>query len=135
MRWTRVLCVWLGIVVAESVHGVLRQIFLVPRIGDLAARQWGVLTGSLIILVVAVASDRWIGAHSTGDRLRVGALWTVLILCFEVGLGRALGSSWDRILSDYDLTRGGYMLLGLLVLLLSPVLAGAIKARLGQPTH
>lgn len=131
MRWTRVLLAWLAIIIAESVHGVLRQVILVPRIGDLPARQWGVLTGSLIIFAIALAIVRWMGAQTISDRLRVGGVWTVLIVGFEVGLGRALDLSWDRIVSDYDVTRGGFMLLGLLFLLLSPVLAGAIMVRPG----
>jgi hypothetical protein len=129
MRWTRVLLAWLAIVLAESIHGALRQAFLVPRIGDLPARQWGVLTGSLIILAIALATVRWIGAQTFADRLRVGAVWTALIVCFEIGLGRALGMSWDRILSDYDFTRGGFMGFGLLFLFFSPVLADFILAR------
>jgi len=39
--WPRALAVWLLIVVAESIHGTLRQLFLAPLIGDLPAWQWG----------------------------------------------------------------------------------------------
>ncbi len=124
---------WMGIVVAESLHGALRQAFLVPRIGDLPARQWGVLTGSLIILAIAVATARWIGAGTVGERLRIGAVWTLLILAFECGLGRALGFSWERIVSDYDLRQGGFMLFGLLFLFLSPTLAAWLREHIGRP--
>ena len=43
----------------------------------------------------------------------VGALWVALTLTFEILLGRAIGASWDRILSDYNPARGGFMLAGL----------------------
>ncbi|MBL8514954.1 MAG: hypothetical protein JNJ55_13260 [Betaproteobacteria bacterium] len=133
MRWSRVLLTWLAIVLAESIHGVLRQAFLVPRIGDLPARQWGVLIGSLIILAIALTTARWIGANSFSKRLRIGAVWVLLIVVFEITLGRAMGMSWGRILSDYDVARGGFMAFGLLFLLFSPVLAGAIRARWATP--
>ena len=53
MSWIRALLAWLLIVVAESIHGAARQLFLAPAIGDLPARQVGVLTGSVIILAIA----------------------------------------------------------------------------------
>jgi hypothetical protein len=62
----------------------------------------------------------------------VGVLWVALTLAFEVSLGRlVLGYSWDRVLEDYDPTRGGFLSLGMLVLLLSPQIAA--KARGSRP--
>jgi len=47
----------------------------------------------------------------------------VLTLVLEIGLGRLVfGFPWERILSDYDLPRGGLMPLGLLVMALAPLL-------------
>jgi hypothetical protein len=34
----RSIAVWLVIIVVESIHGTLRELFLAPRIGDLPAR-------------------------------------------------------------------------------------------------
>lgn len=33
-------------ILAESVHGTIRQLFIAPAIGDLPARQFGVFIGS-----------------------------------------------------------------------------------------
>ena len=53
--------------------------------------------------------------------LLVGAAWVLLTISFEIVLGRMLmGLSWARIWSDYDVTRGGLMPLGLLVMLAAP---------------
>jgi len=119
--------VWMVIAVAETVHGVLRNRFLVPVVGQHRAGQIGVIVGSLIILVVAWLSIRWIGAGRKAQLLGVGGLWLVLMLAFEVGLGRALGISWDRIVSAYDLTQGGLMLIGMGVLFLAPLLAARLR--------
>ena len=54
--WPRAFAVWLLIVVAESVHGTLRQLVLAPLIGDLPARQWGVLLAPLP-LAIEMGSD------------------------------------------------------------------------------
>ena len=130
MNWARALAVWLLIVVAESIHGTVRQLFIAPAIGDLPARQIGVATGSVIIFVIAWVCIRWIGAGSFSQQICVGLLWIVLISIFEFGLGMALGYTKERLLLDYDLAKGGYMGFGLLFMLFAPVLAA--KARGGN---
>jgi hypothetical protein len=127
MSWSRALISWFLIVVAESIHGTVRQLFIAPAIGDLPARQIGVVIGSAIIFAIAWACIRWIGSKSFGQQICVGLLWIVLISIFEFGLGMALGYTRERMLSDYDLTKGGYMSLGLLFMLFAPALAA--KAR------
>lgn len=49
----RSLIVWLLIIVAEIVHGILRAIALVPALGEFRSNQIGVFTGSAIILVIS----------------------------------------------------------------------------------
>jgi len=53
-------------------------------------------------------------------QLVIGGAWVVLTVTFEILLGRAIGASWDRIFSDYNPARGGFMLAGLAVLFLAP---------------
>jgi hypothetical protein len=129
MSLRRALAVWLLIVVLESVSGTLRELVLAPAVGDLRARQVGVAVGSLLVLAVAWSTVRWIGCRTLAGQLGVGGLWVVLTVAFEVGLGLALGRSVERLLADYDPTQGGFLGLGLLVMLLAPLLA----ARLREP--
>jgi hypothetical protein len=130
MGW-RAVAVWLLIIAVESVHGTIRQLFVAPAIGDLPARQLGVATGSLLILAVAWLTARWLGATTVRAQLEVGALWVVLTILFEAGLGRVLGLSWARLLADYDPGQGGLMGLGLVVLLLSPAVGARLCGRSG----
>ena len=127
MSWPKALAVWLLIVLAESVHGIIRQIFITPVIGDLPARQLGVLFGSAIIFAIALICIRWIGARSLAEQLGVGLVWVVLIVMFEFGLGAALGYSKARMLSDYNPADGGFMGFGLLFMLLAPWLAAKVR--------
>lgn len=127
MSWPRALATWLLIVVAESIHGTIRQIFIVPVIGDLPARQAGVLIGSAIIFAIAWMCIRWIGARTFGEQLEVGLLWVVLIVIFEFSLGTALGYTHERMLADYRLEEGGFMGLGLLFMLFAPALAARTR--------
>lgn len=125
---SRAFLIWLLIIAAETVHGILRTAFLAPRMGDFAARQFAVFTGSLLIFLIAVLTVRWIRANTRGQWLIVGLMWVGLTVLFEIVLGKAiLGLSWERIFEDYDVTRGGLLGFGLLIMLLSPLLAAKVR--------
>ena len=127
MSWLKALAVWLLIVIAESIHGIIRQLFVAPVIGDMPARQVGVLIGSAIIFAIAWACIRWIGAKSFPEQFKVGLLWVVLIAIFEFSLGTLLGYSQERMLSDYNMAEGGFMVFGLLFMLFAPALAARVR--------
>jgi hypothetical protein len=124
----RGIAVWLVLISAEIVHGIARGILLRPYVGDLRARQIGVFSGSVIFFAIALAFVRWIGATRASQLVRVGALWLVLTTVFEVCFGRfVLGYSWERIRSDYDPSEGGLLPVGLVLLALSPYVAGKVR--------
>ena len=127
MNLSKAIAVWILIVIAESIHGTIRQLFIAPMIGDMLSRQVGVFVGSAIILLISWLSARWLGAKTLKNQLQVGALWVVLIVVFEVGLGTAFGYTRERILSDYNLAQGGLMGLGLLFMLLAPALGAKLR--------
>jgi hypothetical protein len=129
MVFLRAFLVWLVIISAETVHGILRGVLLVPVAGDLPARQIGVPIGSLLMFGVACLFIRWIAAPTKPQLLVVGLLWVALRVLFEIGLGRLiLGLPWGRIAEDYDLRRGGFLAFGLLFMAVSPLLAARIRA-------
>src|SRR5688500_18402346 len=111
--WTRAALVWILIMLAETGHGVVRELFIAPVIGGLRARQLGVLVGCAIIFIIAWLTARWMKATTLRQQLTTGAFWVALTLAFEFSLGRATGMGWGRILSDYNPARGGLMLAGL----------------------
>ncbi len=117
----RGLIVWFLIILAESVHGVLRTMLLEPLIGDLSARQIGVVIGTAMILAITFMFVRWLKGNSGRQFLLIGLMWVVLTVGFEILLGRYVMSlSWERISSDYDVANGGLMLFGLLAMLFAP---------------
>ncbi len=128
MFLVRVFLVWLLIIFAESVHGTLRQLFLAPLVGDLTARRIAFFVGLGLIFAIALLTIRWIAAPSRRALVAAGAVWTVLTALFEIALGRlVMDLSWERIGEDYDITRGGLMGLGLLILLFVPMLAARLR--------
>jgi hypothetical protein len=128
--------IWLLLIAVESVHGVVRRLVLEPQIGDLAARQLSVFTGAVIIVLLLWLTLPWLGPQSDRRWWELGLLWLTLTLAFEITLGRAAGMSWDRIASDFDPRRGGFLALGMIVILVAPrVLADRRGLRSGRGTR
>jgi hypothetical protein len=127
MRWPRALQTWLLMMLAETAHGILRRAVLIPWLGPAWARQLAVPVGSLLVLTIAWVAVPRLGAQRLGQQLRLGAAWVGLTLVFELGLGAALGLSRERLLADYIPAQGGWMGLGLLVMLLAPALVARCR--------
>lgn len=124
--------VWLVIIVAESLHGTARELWLKPLVGEFRARQIAFFSGMALILIVALLFVRWLRTESKQQLLHVGLLWAVLTLIFEFSLGLfVLGYSWQRMWEDYNLLRGGLMGLGLVWLIFVPQLAAKLRKVVG----
>lgn len=124
----RVFLVWLLIIFVETVHGTLRQVFIAPAIGDFRARQIAVFTGIVLIFAVACFFIGWIRAENAKRLLAVGLMWAGLTLIFEFGLGFfVFGFSSERMLEDYDVSRGGLMIFGILFMIFAPLLAAKLR--------
>lgn len=121
---------WGIIILAESIHGTVREIWVKPLVGDFRARQIAFFTGMALILLIAWLFVRWLCAESYSQLWQIGCLWMLLTLAFEFTLGLfVLGYSWERMWEDYNLERGGLMGLGLLWLLCAPILAARLRSQ------
>ena len=128
----RILCrgitVWLLLVIAESINGILREIFLVPVLGAVQARQVSFLTALVLISAITLMSIRWIGAVTTIQLLLIGIMWAGLMLSFEWALGKfVLGVSFEKFAAEYDPRQGGMMAIGMLFLIFIPLIAYRIR--------
>ena len=127
MPWRRAIAVWVLIAVAESIHGVIRQLFIAPVIGDLPARQVGVFVGSVLIPFIAYLTARWLDAKILKKQLQIGAVWVVLMLIFEFSLGAVLGVTRTQMLADYNPAQGGLMGFGFAFLFFAPAIAAKFR--------
>jgi hypothetical protein len=123
--WGRAFAVWLLIAAAETLHGIVRGLLVVPAIGEAAAQRVGFAVGCLIVLGAAWLTSRWLGAATRALQWRAGGLWLLLMLGFEVAVGRLRGFGWPRIAAEFDPAQGGLMLFGLLLMLFAPMLGAA----------
>jgi hypothetical protein len=135
MIFLKGLAVWCVIILAETLHGTIRTLWLAPTIGDLPARQVSFFTGVVLILTIATLFIQWLHA-SYFQLFAVGVLWATLTLLFEIGLGRLiLDYSWEHIWADYNLFQGGLMTFGLVVLIFAPLIATKLRGQLSKATR
>jgi hypothetical protein len=91
--------------------GIVRELWVVPLIGDLRGHQAGTLvvtSAFLAVIWMFVARMR----PSSSEALAIGAGWVLCAIAFEFGFGHYVdGLSWNRLLSDYDLSEGRLLLL------------------------
>lgn len=91
--------------------GIARERWLVPRLGELGGHQVGTLLVAVVCLVVVEMFV--VRQHLTPrEALVIGLTWVLAAIAFEFGFGRYVdGLSWQRLLADYDLSRGRLLLL------------------------
>lgn len=116
----RAFVIWVLIAAAEVAHGILRVKLLNRRVGDRRARQIAVFTGSALIVLIAWILTPWLGASTASQCFWIGFMWFVLMLAFELWLGRLFGFSWKRLAADFDLRKGGLLSIGMAVLWIAP---------------
>ena len=101
--WFRAVGLWFLLMTAETLQALWRVKVLSLCIGDEFARDVGVFTGSLIILLITFACIGCIPTHDARTLLRVGTTWVVLTSGHETALGRfVFDRSWSETASDFD---------------------------------
>lgn len=125
----KALIVFLLIALAETANGIVRIRFLSRRLGNRRARVVSLLTGCILILFITLLTLPWIGPATAGEAVHIGVLWLVLMLAYDVGIGRwVFGMRWNKILADFDLRRGNYLALGMAWIFLAPLFVWLLVA-------
>ena len=133
--WLRALGLWFLLMAAETLQGLWCVKVLTVWLPGTKLCDFGVFTGSLIILLIAFVCLDWIPARDAPTLLLVGSTWAVLTIAYELLLGRlAFDRSWNEIAADFDLFHGSLLPLGLIALLFAPLLAARLRGRVGWST-
>lgn len=127
MIW-RAIAIWLVLMILAIVNGGVRDAVVTPRTGEHAGHVIATVVLSAIILLVARGAIGWIRPGDRRGALAVGATWLGLTLAFEFLAGHYLfRASWQRLVADYDVSRGRIWPLVLLTTLVAPLIVYRLR--------
>ena len=117
--------VWTLMAVVAVLNGGLREVVLIPRMGEYPAH---VLSTALLVAAILGVSALYFSStpieYAYGELVLVGALWTVLTVGFEFAVGYAEGTPVSVTIGQYNVLAGQVWIAVPLTLLCSPLLFG-----------
>ncbi|TKX62149.1 hypothetical protein EXE48_05645 [Halorubrum sp. ASP1] len=119
--------VWAALAAIAVANGALREIVLIPRIGEYPGHvaSTAVLVAAILLVARAYFSRTSI-AYSRAELLSVGVLWTLLTVGFEFLVGYVEGTPVSVTLGQYDVFAGQVWIAVPVALLVSPLLFGRL---------
>lgn len=120
--------IWLLIVFAAIINGVVRELLFTPLLGAEMSLPLSGLTLSALVLVISYGTLAIFGKVKTGVYVFMGLFWLVLTLAFEYLFGHfVLGKHWQEINQVFNLMEGNLFSVVLIVTAASPWLAAKLK--------
>lgn len=120
------LCVLLAS--AETLHGIARTVWVVPRIGKDRAIRLSALTGSLLAFALCGWLVPPMGLQGAWSHLALGLVLALFMAAFDIAIGMWLmRKPWRKVAPDFDPRTGNYLSFGLAFLALAPWLVWMIR--------
>lgn len=117
----RVLALCVLLASAETLHGIARTVWVVPRLGKERALKWSAVSGSMLATLLCACFVPPMGLQTTAELLVLGVVLSLFMASFDLALGHwLLRRSWLKALEDLNPRRGNYLLFGLIWLIGAP---------------
>jgi hypothetical protein len=115
---------------AETLQGIARTVWVVPRIGKDLAIRLSALTGSLLALGICWLLVPPIGLQGAGQHLALGVVLAMFMAGFDIAIGMLLmRKPWRKVAPDFDPRTGNYLSFGLAFLVIVPWLVRVLGSR------
>ena len=122
---------WAAIIPLAMANGIVRESWLVPRLGLKWARTASGVLLSIVILLLISATVPWIYQETVWGYFRIGLLWTVCTVLFEFIFGYFIAKKpLSELARAYTFKDGDLWPVVLLVVLASPLVAAQIRGLL-----
>jgi hypothetical protein len=108
---------------AETLHGIVRTVWLARQLGKERAIKVSVVSGTALAFLVCYILVPGIGLQGPRQHLILGAVLAAFMAAFDIAIGKlVMRFSWQRIIRDFSPRSGNYLSFGLAALTLIPVL-------------
>lgn len=123
--------IWVAISLLAVSNGFFRVGVLNKRFTDGVAHVISTLILCAIIIAIAFATSDWMGYPTIGAAWLVSVGWLLATLAFEFLAGHYLfGNPWEKIISDYNVTKGRvWLLIPAIVLFAAPLAYHGFEAK------
>jgi hypothetical protein len=122
--------VWVAMAIVAIINGGLREIALIPRVGDYRGHVISTAVLVVAICVIAAAYFWWTAtAYSTAELVAVGIGWTLLTVGFEFVVGYVEGTPVAVTLGQYNVFAGQVWITVPVTLLCAPLVFGSLFAQ------
>ena len=112
----------------ETLHGIARTIFVVPKIGNKRAKQYSVISGTLLAFAVCYVMVPWLDINVEYQLVLVGLVLAVFMAIFDIVLARfVVRLKWKNIIDDFNPAKGNYLIFGMILLIIIPYVVMKIK--------
>jgi hypothetical protein len=119
--------VWLVMLVAAFINGAIRELLIVPQVGEQVGHFLSVFVLSGVIFGITYLFISALGPLPARMLLGVGLFWLVLSLLFEFGFFHyVMHAPWSKLLADYNIFRGRLLSVVWLTTLFAPLVCGKL---------
>ena len=120
-QWLQIVSLCVLLASAETLHGIARTVWVVPRLGKVRALKLAIVTGSLLAFAVCVWRVPGIGLRGDAAHLALGLGLAAFMAGFDIAMGMwVLRKPLAKVLPDFNPATGNYLLYGLIGLALAP---------------
>lgn len=125
----RVLALCVVLAGAETLHGIARTVWLVPKVGKAHALKLSMVSGALLAFVVCYALVPGIGLVTLAENLVLGVCLALFMASFDVAMGKLLlRRTWRKAFADFNPATGNWLVFGLALLVGYPALIAFLRA-------
>lgn len=122
----RVLALCVALAATETLHGIVRTVWLVPRIGKARAQAWAIYSGCALAFLVCLWGVPMVGLRGLPALATLGLVLAAFMAGFDLALGHwLLRRPWSRALDDLRPSTGNRLAYGLAWLAACPLMIGA----------
>ena len=126
--WIKISSICLMLASVETLHGIARSIFVVPRIGNKRAKQYSVISGTLLAFAVCYIMVPWLNINIVYQLILIGLVLAVFMALFDIVLARfVVKMKWESIINDFNPAKGNYLIFGMIALIIIPYAVMKLK--------
>lgn len=119
--WVQIVSLCVLLASAETLHGIVRTVLVVPRLGKARALKLGIVTGSLLAFALCWWRVPQVGLQGDAAHLALGVGLAAFMAAFDIAMGLVvLRRPLRKVLPDFNPATGNYLLYGLMALAFIP---------------